>query len=71
MSTTHKSAACTKYWPGATMAGSKWKNLLDQSREETHRTKRGVKDETGKETIQSWFQSWLTRPVIRPIICAN
>jgi len=53
------------------MAGFKWKNLLDQSREETHRTKRGVKDETGKETIQSWFQSWLTRPVIRPIICAN
>jgi hypothetical protein len=64
MSTTHKSAARTKYWPGATMAGFKWKNLLDQSREETHRIKRGVKDETGNETIQSW----LTRPVIRPII---
>src|SRR5262249_20535875 len=47
-STTHKSAAHTKYLPGATTAESKWTNLLDQSREETHRIRRSVEDETGK-----------------------
>ena len=30
------------------MAESKWKNLLDQSREETHSIRRSVEDETGK-----------------------
>jgi hypothetical protein len=47
-STTHKSAAHTKYLPGATTAGSKRKNLLDQSREEIRRIRRSVETKTGK-----------------------
>ena len=48
MSTTPKNAAHTKYLPGATTAGSRWKNLLDQSHEATYRIRRGIEDEMEK-----------------------
>jgi hypothetical protein len=46
------------------MAESRWKNLLDQSREGTHRSRRSVEDETGKGDRSALVDAAVIRPVI-------